>query len=249
MERGRFYQHFGETSGSGQQENALTRLTALQEQGHPETLELISILYDAYSLQRNLQSASSDQRFQSPTQSEQANERHRALFSIDPPFAERSRRASLFVESAVHIMRGSFEAYPEEPEYLRTTLNAAFEPYGFEVAKGRNDSVSRPGVDLDYNIRKEEQLNRYGQITRASAIPEKQLTFYFGDDNQWETVGRWQEEPEVLRFSKHVNNIHTVYERMEPLSHGIRFRNQRSRFKGQGEDEAIPGLKLYVQSS
>jgi len=110
--------------GGDTQANAPVPLRQLTEQqASPEVVELVSILYDAYSLQRNFSNAAlNEQRFQPHTQPIQAVEAYKPPLQIDPSLAERCRRASFFVEATIHIMRGSFEAYPEEPEYLRTVL-------------------------------------------------------------------------------------------------------------------------------
>jgi hypothetical protein len=248
VERGRFYQQFDAGLPGGntpKRDNGGDLPTPshqiVERQVRPEVLELLSILYDTWSLQRNLQSVARERQFQTSTEPSQAIERHGELFSIDPSFVERYRRAGLFVEAAVHIMRGSFEGYPEDPEYLRSVLDAAFAPYGFEVADGGNNDIWKNEY-TDYEVRKGERLRQYEQIRRATVIPTKLLDFYHGE-GQWETAGQWQEEPEVLAFNEQVNRIKTVYERMSPLSHGIRYRQHRHH-EGN-EDEAIPGLQPY----
>jgi hypothetical protein len=96
VERGRFYQQFDAGLPGGntpKRDNGGDLPTPshqiVERQVRPEVLELLSILYDTWSLQRNLQSVARERQFQTSTEPSQAIERHGELFSIDPSFVER----------------------------------------------------------------------------------------------------------------------------------------------------------------
>src|SRR5712692_3321021 len=148
--------------GDNQSEGEVPPIVALAEQGSPEVIELVNILYDTYTLQQSLQAAA-----------EQPQEMNTLPVHVDPSFTERYRRASLFVEAAVHIMRGSFIAYPEDPAYIRHVLDAAVAPYGYHVAKGKEPGMAYSQL--------EEQSMRYLKSRRGKFLPRNKLEFYFGD--------------------------------------------------------------------
>jgi len=176
-------------------------IVALMEQGTPEVIELVSVLYDTYTLQQSLRAAA-DQ----PPQEMSTSPVH-----VDPSFTERYRRASLFVEATVHIMRGSFIAYPEDPEYLGSVFNAAFAPYGYQVAEGKVPDT------VEYRLQLNEQKNRYDNLGNVFISGDK-LEFYrvgeLWEDERWEPVGQWQAEPEVEHFTQELNKVRTVLRRI-----------------------------------
>ncbi|MFL5626417.1 MAG: hypothetical protein ACJ788_12565 [Ktedonobacteraceae bacterium] len=226
-------------STEGHQDNPLISFAALQEQGNPEVLELISTLYDAYTVQRSLENAANIQQLNALETPKRSVEQYGSVLSIDPSFTERYRRGSLFVAAAVHIMCGSFTAYPEDPEYLRATVDAAFAPYGYMVAEG-----SVPGgaqYPLEYSLALSEQRNTYEELGRGKYISNKKLEFYMSADDQWEAIGQWQEEPEVVKFADQLTKLHHLRLRMP--STGIMLRHLR-----RAEDEVnIPGLHPYYR--
>jgi hypothetical protein len=257
MERGRFYQQFDTGLSGGDTPNGDNKVNSpmpsrqlIEQQGQPEVLELLSILYDTYTLQRNLQSAAKERQSQTSTEPTQATERHGELLSIDPSFTERCKRGSLFVEAAVHIMRGSFEGYPEDPEYLRTTLNAAFEPYGFEVAEGKGEyNIIAPSYK-NYYEKISQQIETYEQAHTKSGVPYENLHFYLTEDDTkrvWGAWGTWSEHPDVTWFVEKVNLVQRVEDRLGDFFNEAGSPDWSRDRRSENTAPIVPGLKQYYR--
>jgi hypothetical protein len=217
----------------------VTSFAALQEQGNPEVLELLSVLYDAYTVQQSLGHDATVQQHNVPETSTSSLEQYGTVVSIDPPFAERYRRGSLFVAAAVHIMRGSFEAYPEDPEYIRAITNAAFAPYGYMVAEGTVPIVTNYPFEYRYGL--DKQREKYETLGKGRQTSHTQLEFFINADDQWEAEGQWQNAPEVAQFAEQLTTLHRLRLRMPDI--GIMLRHMRS-----AEDAVyIPGLHPYYK--
>ncbi len=235
-----------DAGSTGHQDNLLISFAALQEQAPPEIIELVSILYDTYTVRNQLQAAATEtiaqqERSVSPSN---AVERYGGLMAINPSFTERYRRAGLFVEAVMHIMRGSFTAYPEDPAYLRATIDAAYRPYGFLVAEGKGE------IDVQhsaYHSSIEQQIENYEESRKKHMLPRGNplaLTFIIGDDYLWEPAGLWEEEPEVLFFTEQINHVRKVQLKLTELERiGSWFRSSRS----EESAEHVPGLHSYFR--
>lgn len=225
-------------AGNDQTGNALKSFAALQEEGNPEVLELISVLYDAYTVQRSLEHAAIAQRnlARTPTYSPAI---YGSALSNPPSVTERYRRGSLFVAAAVHIMRGSFTEYPEDPEYVRATVDAAFAPYGYKVAEESVPSLAN--YSDEYSLALDNQRKKYEELGIGKSISAKTLELYISADDAWEAVGEQQAEPDVVKFAEQLTKLYQIRLRMPRV--GIMLRDMR-----RAENEVnIPGLHPYYR--
>jgi hypothetical protein len=238
----------GSASHGNQQEPLPAPFQALTEQHHasPEIIELVSVLYDTYTVQRQLEAAAQrpqDHLHDAPPVFS-ALERYGSVLHIDPPVHERLRRASLFVEAAVHIMRGSFTAYPDDPPYLQATLNAAYAPYGFQVAEGQGEITDLTNrKSSKWHKRLEQQIDRYAVSRKVHRIPYERLHFQICNDRLWEPVGQFDEEPEVLFLIEHMNHVRRVQLRLWELKQENWFRSSRR----EENKEHVAGLHPYYR--
>ncbi len=220
-------------------------IQALTEQdASPEIFELVRVLYDTYTVQRQLASAAqvkAAEPFKPPQVATSSLERYQSPVHFDPPLPERYRRASLFTEAALHIMRGSFTAYPEDPAYLRSTINTAYAPYGFQVTEGRGEI--EPTYPSPWHDRLVQQLNQYASSRKAAMFPYQTLHFQIDDDYTWEPVGQWEEEPEVLSLTQQMNHVRGVQMKLYELKGNNWFRSFRSDEKAMH----INGLHPYYK--
>jgi len=229
------------TEDGEKKENVVHPFAALQEQTQPEIIELLSTLYDAYTVHQQLQIAS--QQFPQETKAsaiKHALKNYGSQVHLDPSFTERYRRASFFVEAAIHVMRGGFVAYPEDPSYLSDTISAAYEPYGFQVVAGRGEYNVESSA---YHTRLVQQLENYAQSRRGARIPYTTLHYQIDDEYQWEPVGQWDEEPEVLLFTDHMNSVRNV----QLQCYALKKENWFRRFRNEEKAENVAGLHPYYR--